>query len=49
MVKKLIDPDVVLRYLLKDDDALFKKAASLPEKVKVGDEEVLIPESVVTE
>jgi predicted nucleic-acid-binding protein len=49
MVKKLIDANVVLRYLLQDDDALFKKASALLEKIKVGDEAVVIPESVLAE
>ena len=48
-VKKLIDANVVLRYLLRDDDALFKKASVLLERVKVGEEAVVIPESVIAE
>jgi predicted nucleic-acid-binding protein len=49
MVKRLIDTNVILRYLLKDDEALFEKASALLEKVKVGEEEVVIPESVIAE
>ena len=49
MVKKLIDANVILRYLLKDNEVLFKKASSLLEKVKVGEEAVVIPESVLAE
>jgi len=49
MVKKLIDANVVLRYLLQDDDALFKKASALLERVKVGEETVVIPESVLAD
>ena len=49
MVKKLIDANVVLRYLLRDDDALFKKASALLDRVKLGEEAVVIPESVLTE
>jgi predicted nucleic-acid-binding protein len=49
MEKKLIDANVVLRYLLQDDDALFKKASSLLERVKVGEEAIIIPESVLAE
>lgn len=49
MVKKLIDANVVLRYLLQDDDALFKKASALLERIKVGEEAVVIPESVLAE
>ena len=48
-MKKLIDANVILRYLLKDDEALFKKAFSLLEKVKVGEDAVIIPESVLAE
>ena len=49
MVKKVVDANVVLRYLLQDDDALFKKASALLERVKVGGEAVVIPESVLAE
>ena len=49
MAKKLIDANVVLRYLLHDDDALFKKASALLERTKVGEEAVVIPESVLAE
>ena len=49
MEKRLIDANVILRYLLQDDDALFKKASSLLERVKVGEEVVVIPESVLAE
>ena len=48
-VKKLIDANVILRYLLKDDEVLFKKASSLLEKVKGGEESVIIPECVLAE
>lgn len=48
-MKKLIDANVILRYLLKDDETLFKRASSLLEKVKVGEEAVIIPESVLAE
>jgi len=49
MRKKLIDANVILRYLLRDDEILFRKAASLLEKVKLGEETVIIPESVLAE
>lgn len=49
MAKKLIDANVVLRYLLQDDNTLFKKASALLERVKVGEEAVVIPESVIAE
>lgn len=49
MVRKLIDANVVLRYLLRDDDALFKKASALLDRVKLGEEAVVIPEGVLAE
>jgi len=49
MIKKLIDANVILRYLLRDDEILFRTAASLLEKVKLGEEAVIIPESVLAE
>lgn len=49
MVKKLVDANVILRYLLRDDEILFKKASSLLEKVKVGEESIVIPECVLAE
>jgi predicted nucleic-acid-binding protein len=49
MVRKLIDANVVLRYLLRDDDTLFKKASALLDRVKSGEEAVVILESVLAE
>ena len=49
MVKNLIDANVVLRYLLQDDDALFKRASTLLERIKVGEEAAVILESVLAE
>lgn len=49
IVKKLIDANLILRYLLKDDETLFEKAFFILEKVKTGDEKVIIVESVLTE
>ncbi len=49
MARSLIDTNVILRYLLKDDEALFNKASGLLERVKTGEEGVVIPESVLTE
>lgn len=49
MEKKLVDANVLLRYLLKDDEALFKKAYDLLERVKDGKELIIIPESVLAE
>jgi predicted nucleic acid-binding protein len=47
--KGLIDANWLLRYLLRDDEALFLRASALLEKVKTGDERVIIPESVLAE
>jgi len=49
MERKLIDANVILRYLLRDDEGSFKKASALLEKVKKGEEIVVIPESVIAE
>src|SRR4030042_3076297 len=49
MVRNLRDANVVLRYLLRDDDALFKKASALLDRVKLGEEAVVIPEGVLAE
>jgi predicted nucleic acid-binding protein len=49
MEKKIIDANVLLRYLLRDDEDLFKKSFILLENVKVGREAVEIPESVLAE
>ena len=48
-VKKLLDANVILRYLLKDEEVLFAKASAVLEKAKTGDEKVIILESVLTE
>lgn len=49
MEKKLIDANVLLRYLLKDDEALFKRAYEILERVKDGKELIIIPGSVLAE
>ena len=49
MEKRLIDANVLLRYLLKDDEVLFKKAYDVLERVKDGKELIIIPESVLSE
>jgi predicted nucleic acid-binding protein len=49
MARKLIDANVILRYLLRDDEELFGKAFEILEKVKIGQETVIIPESVLAE
>jgi predicted nucleic-acid-binding protein len=40
---------VILRYLLRDDESLFQKALEVLEKVRTGEEKVVILESVLTE
>ncbi|MBI3755099.1 MAG: PIN domain-containing protein [Deltaproteobacteria bacterium] len=47
--KKLPDTNVILRYLLADEPRLHEKAKNLFEKVRVGEERVIIPESVLVE
>ncbi len=49
MVPKIIDANWILRYLLRDDETLFTKASDVLEKVKTGEEKVLILESVLAE
>ena len=49
MARHLIDANVILRYLLRDNEKLFKRASELLERVKVGDEKVIIPECVLAE
>lgn len=49
MARHLIDANVILRYLLRDDEKLFKRTSELLERVKVGEETVIIPECVLTE
>ena len=49
MPKKLVDANVILRYLLRDDEPLFQKASEILEKVRTGEEKVVILESVLTE
>lgn len=48
-VKRIPDTNIILRYLLKDDHQLFKRASELFEKVRIGDEKVIILESVFVE
>jgi predicted nucleic-acid-binding protein len=49
MARKLVDANVILRYLLRDDESLFQKALEVLEKVRTGEEKVVILESVLTE
>jgi predicted nucleic-acid-binding protein len=49
MAKKLIDANVILRYLLRDDEKLFREASGILDEVKIGQETVVIIESVLAE
>ncbi|WP_297453314.1 type II toxin-antitoxin system VapC family toxin [Persephonella sp.] len=45
----IIDADVVLRYLLKDDEDLFKQANKIFEEIFAGKKTVYILQSVIAE
>ena len=47
--KGLVDANWILRYLLRDNEALFLRASALLEKVKTGEDKVNIPGSVLAE
>lgn len=47
--KRLPDTNVILRYLLADEPHLYAKADRLFERVRVGEEKVIILESVIVE
>ncbi len=47
--KRLPDTNVIVRYLVKDDLELYKKARIFFDKVKTGEESAVILESVVAE
>jgi len=49
MVKKIVDANVVLRYLLRDNEKLFEKSFTLLENAKIGKEIIVITEGVLTE
>ena len=49
MARRLIAANVILRYLLKDDPDLFAKSAQYLEKVRTGEQEAIILESVLVE
>ena len=46
---KLPDTNVILRYLLEDNKVLYDKTKELFEKVRNGEEKVIILESVLVE
>jgi predicted nucleic-acid-binding protein len=47
--KKLPDTNVIIRYLIKDDETLYSKAKEFFDKVKNGNSKAIIIESVVAE
>ncbi len=49
MEKSLVDTNVILRYLLQDDEVLFQEASAILEKVRAGQEKIILLESVLTE
>jgi predicted nucleic-acid-binding protein len=49
MARKLVDANVILRYLLRDDESLFQNALEVLEKVRTGEEKVVVLESVLAE
>ena len=48
-LKKLPDTNTILRYLLKDDIKLYEESSKFFEKVRVGNEKIIILESVLVE
>jgi predicted nucleic-acid-binding protein len=48
-LKKLPDTNTILRYLLKDDIKLYEESTKFFEKVRVGNEKIIILESVLVE
>jgi predicted nucleic acid-binding protein len=49
MEKRLIDANVVLRYLLRDDEPLFARSARFLENVKTGEAQAALPGCVLAE
>lgn len=49
MIKKLVDANVILRYLLRDDEELYRKAFIFLEDARIGKENVEISGSVLSE
>ena len=47
--KRLPDTNTILRYLLGDETRLYEKAAKVFERVRTGEEKVVILESVLVE
>ena len=49
MGKRLIDANVLLRYLLRDDPDLYARSIQVLEKVRTGEQTAIIPEGVLVE
>ena len=49
MVRRLIDANVILRYLLKDDPDLYARSSQSLENVRTGEQAAIILESVLVE
>jgi len=49
LLKRLPDTNIIVRYLIKDDQNLFAKAKTFFDKVKKGVERIVILESVIAE
>jgi predicted nucleic acid-binding protein len=47
--KKIIDANIILRFLLADDEKQFLKAKAFIRKLEYGEDEALIPEIVFAE
>ncbi len=46
---KILDANILLRFLLKDNEELSKKAKSILQKAVKGEEEYFIPQCVIAE
>ena len=49
LVRSLPDTNIIVRYLVRDDPALYAKAKEFFDKVKNGDVKAVILESVIAE
>lgn len=47
--KKIIDANIILRFLLADDEKQFLKAKAFIQKLEYGEDEALLPEIVFAE
>lgn len=47
--KKIIDTNIILRFLLADDEKQFLKAKAFIQKLEYGEDEALLPEIVFAE